>query len=94
MRQVYKYLLKYATGIEQIVMMPIHSRIVSIRFQYGKPTLWVQVDAKMPQEPRRFVIYATGSPIDDMADYVGSVFEDGDHANFVWHIYELKGQGQ
>jgi hypothetical protein len=81
---IYKYQFEIADRIE--IEMPIHSDILSIQLQDGKPTMWAKVDTSLQMVKRIFVVFGTGHEISSVFDYrhIGTIQYKGG----VWHIFE------
>jgi hypothetical protein len=59
--------------------------------QRGAIYLWVEYDPTAPHVERVFHVYATGQPVTDGDEYVGTAtIEDEFAFEFVWHIFERK----
>jgi hypothetical protein len=82
--KIYKYPLTLAD--EQIVELPLASRILSVGMQDGGIFVWALVDeAARATVSVRFWIRGTGHPADSLsfATFLGTVFD----RQFVWHVF-------
>lgn len=81
-RVIWKYPVPFPAGA---ILMPIGSRLLALQLQDETPMLWVEVDAKQPEEElRRFRVIGTGHTFDPFGTYVGTYQQPP----FVWHVYE------
>jgi hypothetical protein len=81
---IYKYQFNVADSFE--IEMPIHSDVLSIQLQNGKPTMWVKIDTSQEMVRRMFLAFGTGHPMTSLIDlrHIGTIQING----FVWHIFE------
>ena len=91
-RVIWKFLIGFS-GIT-VVEAPALANVVLAALDpaTGGPAIWIELDPDAPSVERRFLIMATGQPIDGDGGYpsdlhVGSMID----RDFVWHIYERRG---
>lgn len=86
MYSIYKYPLNLTD--EQIVSMPVGSKILSVQVQREQICLWAQVDTSPsgPAELRSIQIIGTGHPVEDFSasHFIGTV----QLGRLVFHIFE------
>lgn len=87
MKRVYKYEL---SGTDNIISLPLNSKILSVGVQHDIVNLWVLVDPnETTVELRKFKVYGTGHDImDDINDLQ---FIDTVHlfnSTLIFHIFE------
>lgn len=74
------------------VRMPMEAKILTVQVQYDVPYLWALVDPASEMEERRFRMFMTGQPIEEVIaedmTYVGTVQMQG--GVFVVHLFEVK----
>lgn len=75
------------TAIQVPVDAPV--ALVAIDPLSGRPAVWIEQEVAAERVERKFRIYGTGEPITVDDRHVGSVVDRG----FVWHVYEVGGQG-
>ncbi len=83
---IYKYVLP-SPAERQSVEMPLGARVLTVREQNGKVTLWALVAPKAPLTRHWFRILATGDSLDltESLVYLGTAFlADGT----VWHVHD------
>ena len=87
-RAIWKFELSM-TDDEQVIEMPLGSRIVSAAFQGHVPCLWAICSLGIVSEARRFVFVGTGW--DEKAEWWNRLhFIETLHRNgFVWHLFEV-----
>lgn len=68
------------------IQMPEGAEIVTLREQYGRPTVWYVCDPQAKIVARGFRIVGTGHVAPDVGKYVGTFFVDG---VFVFHVFEI-----
>lgn len=70
--------------------LPIGSRILTVQTQVDSPELWVEVpDTEARTEPRHFMAYGTGHPMDEpVREYIGTFQLEGGW--LVFHLYEVE----
>lgn len=83
-RRILKFPLEHG---EQEVVMPHGAIIRHVDVQHDVPTLWAECKDSGYESRRRFVVYGTGQPAADKANYVGTVLMGA----FVWHVFEVIG---
>lgn len=86
MRSIWKYALEITDEIE--LKMPCAAKVLTVQMQGNTPTLWAVVNPDEPLEIRRFRIFATGQPLQNielmLTEYVGTF----QHGGFVGHLFE------
>ncbi len=76
------------SNYQTVCYMPEGSKILCIKLQYNKPTLWFLCDTAKPNKKRIFVLESTGAVIDsEKYRYIGTVLTSND--SFVSHCFEL-----
>ena len=55
---------KYALGPTSVLQLPEDAQPLTVQCQQGEPVLWVKLDPQAPTQPRTFVCYGTGHPLD------------------------------
>jgi len=88
MRTVHKFPIDPSANGWFEIEMPRYAKPVMVSGQMGKAHLWAEVFPDNPSETRRFQIVATGQPIADGHQHVGSFMTN--NGAFVWHVYEAK----
>lgn len=87
---IWKFVLDGTTGPFDVkIPAPGHIQHVGIDPESRGIAFWAQVDPEAPARLRRFQIFGTGWAIPSDANPVGTAI-DGD---FVWHLFELRGEG-
>ena len=80
MSKIYKYQL---TPVLKVVSAQV-KQILSFQYQYGIPTVWIEIDESLPFQNITFEIIGTGWTFKLFGfTYLGTVQENG----FVWHCY-------
>ena len=85
-KKIWKYRIPDKSALELI--LPSGSRIVEANIQYGKFTIWVEMDYYYDDydlEKRYFQVFPTGATIPDSSVYIKTVFDNG----HVWHLYSV-----
>lgn len=84
MRTVHKFKIPLATA-EFHLGLNMEAKVLYVGMQRGEPHVWVEVDTKSYQEPRKFTIVGTGTPLPaEDVRHVGTWQQD----SFVFHLYE------
>jgi len=85
-RKIYKYEIPISDQFN--LEMPIGSKLLHFGTQFGKPTLWAEVNTDdQGTMIRAFAIYGTGHVHrQGEQEYVGTVLMENDA--LVWHLYE------
>jgi len=81
---IWKYPLD---GTQIDLQMPVGTRILHVSEQHGGPTFWALVDTDASLEMRSFRLYATGEPMANPVQYVGTVLLSG--GAYVFHLFEI-----
>jgi hypothetical protein len=84
--EIWKYTLTkiYKNPVE----MPIDSKILCLKTQYGKPTLWALVNPENQLEKRMFILKETGSLFKyTNYTYIGTVLSKDE--TYVLHCFEI-----
>lgn len=86
MHTIYKYILKAED--EQILKLPIGSKILTAQVQRGEICLWALVTGSFTAAERTICIHGTGHPIAKAYNltYISTVQLDG--GSLVFHIFE------
>lgn len=72
-----------------IVKMDWRGTPVRVAFQASVLQMWAEVDPNAPQADRVFHVYATGEPIQEDDQYIGTATREDEFGfEFVWHVYE------
>jgi hypothetical protein len=83
---------KYPIPIEDefTLDLPIHSQILKVECQHGRPCMWALVCPTHPTETRRFRLAGTGHPITQDPDRMThlATFQMAQGA-LVWHVFEV-----
>lgn len=81
---IYKYSITHKSV--QTIELPIHSQILCVQLQFGKPFIWVRIpNPEAPTIERTFEFSGTGEEIDNtIRQYIGT-WQEGP---FVWHLFE------
>ena len=89
MTTIYKAVLDFRQADVLPIQMPEGSEIMTIKSQYGIPTMWYLCDTEEPMETRKFRALTTGQDIpDDLeGDYINTVTMIQDQ--YVLHIFEI-----
>ena len=86
MNRIYKYELKI-TDVQE-VLLPINSKILSIKEQNGLIQLWAFINPSETNfEKNRIYIFGTGNPIPENYEdliYIDTVIQE----QFVWHVFK------
>ena len=70
------------------IQMPKGAEILTVQNQNEEGTLWAICNTEADKEPRYFLIYGTGHPIDtDGKKYIGTFQVSG--GRLVWHLFEI-----
>ena len=72
---------------EFTIMMPVGSRILSVRLQNGEPKIWATVNADAAMEERTFTVIETGDTVNAGLKFVGTFMLSEDR--FVGHLFEI-----
>ena len=89
METIYKYPLEVAD--EQLVTLPLHAKILSVKNQREKLVMYAEVDSETIVTYRvRIYIIGTGNPrhVPKGAIFLNTVIMAG--GNLVWHVYAKK----
>jgi len=84
MRKVYKY--EIGITDQQLLVLPLGAKILTVALQERVPCLWVEVDSKeQGQESVHIYTHGTGHVLNPSAtEYIGTYFlENG----LVFHVY-------
>jgi len=87
---VYKYpMLEVNT---QIIDLPKDASVLHIDEQFGRISMWCEIDTEVGLEPRTFHIYGTGHTIANREglSFLQTIVVAG--GTFVWHIFEERNQ--
>lgn len=79
---------KFELRTEMPIRMPKNARIIRCDIQYGKAFLWAIVDIDAELEDRQFNVYATGSPLPENFNYIGTFTQMKN--TLVWHVLEIE----
>ncbi len=79
---IWKYELEIVD--EQILLMPLHSDILTVQFQGPSLCLWARVDPRRSLADRRILIVGTGNPMPLAGKHIGTV----QAGRLVWHVFE------
>ena len=79
---IWKY--KIELVIEQMVEMPIDSKVLSANMQGDTLCIWVLVNENNKKTLRPVWIYETGQLIDEPSGRFIDTVQDGQH---VWHVF-------
>lgn len=82
--KIFKYILEKER--EQIIRMPLKSKIMDIQIQHDKPMMWALVDPSTEDIEVKINMYGTGWELQDEVlnhEYLASV-QDG---IYVWHFF-------
>lgn len=84
--RILKYPLENSYG--NVIEMPEEAKILCVKTQYGKPTLWVVANLDNPLEKRTFILNETGSRVkNEIHKYIGTMLsKDG---SYVLHCFEV-----
>ena len=84
MKRIFKYKLEIMDDPQEIIM-PSHSRILSVIEQNGKPVLYALVEDEREEQLLNVKIVGTGHPFEyaDKWDFVDTV----KCGAFVWHVF-------
>jgi hypothetical protein len=83
MKTVWKFDVPFHHVIN--IWMPEGARVLTVQYQEGIPRIWVEVDTTKPTTSRGFLWFGTGHPLEDGAQYIGTLQEGA----LVWHLYEV-----
>lgn len=87
MKTIWKFELPLRNGGEQIIDMPVLSRILCVQDQNGILCIWAVVDPKKEMTKRKFLIVGTGYESKHIPlDYIGTVQQMS--GALIWHIFE------
>lgn len=85
MKTVFKYDID--DGMSHTLYLPIDAKVVLFgRDSRKMRCMWVDLDTSAQRIPRKFRVYPTGSPIENMLDEHRGSFITPD--GYVWHLYE------
>ena len=87
--KIYKYVLVITDN--QIVELPIDSKIIHVAEQSGKLCIWVEIysnSSESRSEPRTILSKGTGPEYeeDGREEHIGTVLMS---SGLVWHVYEV-----
>jgi hypothetical protein len=82
-REVRKYELFYGPAATE---MPVGAQILRVGIQNGRVRAWALVNPAAEMTSRRIGYFATGAPIPDNAEHIGTAVTSD--AEFVWHVFE------
>ena len=85
--KIWKWPIRIAC--QQIVMMPVGSKILTVQMQGLQPQVWALVfeTQDAPEVPRVISVYGTGNPIlRPPGEYIATFQTSG--GDFVWHAFE------
>ena len=88
MRKIFKYEL---TSQDCTLKLPKGAKILTVKLQNTKPTLWALVDPEAELEARHICIVGTGWDVvhswdvEDNMKYIETYMEE----YYVWHVFEL-----
>ena len=81
-KTIWKYQIRTATPIN----MPRGAKILAVSLDPGGvPCMWVECDASLPLEERKFEVFGTGRSIPEESTHVGTYLSPP----FMWHVYEV-----
>ncbi len=87
---IWKYELPIGRSFE--LEIPQYGRILTLKTQRGKPTLWVLVNTENEKKTRKFELVGTGHPVSQDAfngKHIGTFLVEGDA--LVFHLFERAG---
>jgi hypothetical protein len=68
--------------------LPIETKILYVTVQRDIPCMWCEVDDRLPNEVRSFVVYGTGQPIPEMnLKYIATYTTH--NVTYVFHLFEV-----
>ena len=85
---IYKYVLGYGGSHAPIELeMPLAAKLLSVKMQGDRITLWAAVDKDIATVTRRFWILGTGWQIPEgvALQHLETVLDPG---GYVWHVFE------
>jgi len=90
MKTIYKYEVPILALFQ--LYLPKEAVILSFQCQNGMPCVWVMVETAHINEDRRFRLYGTGHPIENIPKdtglhYIGTTQQSQTPA-LVWHLFE------
>ena len=91
MKKIWKYDLKFADGVQEI-LMPEEAKILTVALQNNTPVIWAEVKPERSVNIRRFFVYATGQSINEASynrEYIGTFQIAGVFGPLVGHVFEL-----
>lgn len=89
MRTIHKQRLDQERQV-QTIKVSEHAKLLTVKMQYGEPSVWYETDSEAPQEsPRRIVHFGTGHPMPEIAlRYLATTKEYNDRLVFHWYEVE------
>jgi hypothetical protein len=90
-REVWKFQVPIGIGTDR-VEMPTDAQIIDVGTQEAHVFVWALVDPAEPLRSRRLAYFATGSPVPDGWEYIGSAHVIGRDplggSAYVFHVFE------
>tara|TARA_R110000803_G_scaffold20201_16_gene52282 strand:- start:539 stop:799 length:261 start_codon:yes stop_codon:yes gene_type:complete len=84
--KIYKY--EFEVVDELTIAMPRGARVLSVDVQRGAPCMWALVDPDELPLNRKFAVYGTGHPMDQVGEFVGTFQMAG--GLLVFHLFEVE----
>lgn len=90
MRTIYKYEVPVEGRFK--LLLPKESVVLSFQIQNGVPCIWAMVETAHIDEERKFRLFGTGHPIENIPKgaglhYIGTV-QQSQMPALVWHLFE------
>ena len=94
--RIWKYAMAHTE--DQVILMPLGAKILTVQMQRGMIALWAMVDETFTRsfpnaqmEPRHIGIFGTGNPMPDNPGIYINTFQEAD-GMLIWHAFELPPQ--
>ena len=86
MQTIWKYEL--TDNIQQELVVPVGSKILTVKMKHKNPCLWILVDRDTPMTEKILIeIFGTGWKIDEEErEYIGTYLTSDD--TLVWHVFK------
>lgn len=91
MKAIWKYQLfngSLMQGLRCQIDLPLRATVVRIAMQEEVPCVWVLADTELPTELRRFGVFATGEPLEEVQGYYLGAYEELG-GKLIWHLFEI-----